>query len=63
MHKIAIALIALVVILLISAVLMLPALSGIIENYLISGVDLKGAAVLSFFVTVVIMIVFAIASD
>lgn len=61
-RKIAIVLIVLVVTLAIAAVFMLPALTEIATLYLSPGLGLKSAAVISFFVTIVIMIVFAIAS-
>lgn len=61
-RKIAIALITLMGVLFICAVLMLPAISGIVDAYFTPGLDLKGAAILSFFITVAIMVVFAIAS-
>lgn len=61
-RKIAIALISLVVVLGIAILLMLPMLSEIVAVHLSPGLGLKDAAVISFFVTVVIMIVFAISS-
>ena len=61
-RKIAIALISLVLILLVAAVLMLPALTEITTTHLSPGLGLKDSAVISFFVTIVIMIVFAVAS-
>ena len=61
-RKIAVALISLIVILLAGAVLMLPALSDIVAIHLSPGLGLKDAAVLSFFITVAIMIVFAVVS-
>ena len=59
-RKIAIALIALILVLAIVAVLMLPALTEIATTHLSPGLGLKDAAVISFFVTLVVMIVFAI---
>jgi hypothetical protein len=59
-RKIAIVLVSLVLILGGALLLMLPALSDIISVHLAPGMGLKDAAIVSFFVTVVIMIVFAI---
>ena len=59
-RKIAIVLVSLVLILGGALLLMLPALSDIVSVHLAPGMGLKDAAVVSFFVTVVIMIVFAI---
>ncbi|MCW9015244.1 MAG: hypothetical protein OQL06_15865 [Gammaproteobacteria bacterium] len=61
-RKIAIALIALVLVLGVAILLMLPMLSEIVTVHLSPGLGLKDSAVISFFVTVVIMIVFAITS-
>lgn len=61
-RKIALALISLVVILLVAAALMLPALTEIITIHFEPGLGLKSAAVIAFFVTVILLIVFAIAS-
>lgn len=61
-RKIAIALISFIVILLIGAVFLLPVLSDIVAIHLSPGLGLKDAAVLSFFITVGIMVVFAIVS-
>jgi hypothetical protein len=59
---IAIALVALVLVLGVAILLMLPMLSEIVAVHLSPGLGLKESAVISFFVTVVIMIVFAIFS-
>lgn len=59
-RKIAIVLVSLVLILGGALLTMFPALSDIVSVYLAPGMGLKDAAVVSFFVTVVIMIVFAI---
>ena len=59
-RKIAIVLVSLVLILGGALLFMLPALSDIVSVHLAPGMGLKDAAVVSFFVTVVIMIVFAI---
>lgn len=61
-RKIAIALISLVLVLAVAIVLMLPALGEIAAVHLDPGLGLKDSAVISFFVTIVIMIVFAISS-
>ncbi len=61
-RKIAIVLISLVILLVIAMLLMLPVLSDIVSIHLSPGLGLKDSAVISFFVTVVIMIVFAISS-
>lgn len=61
-RKIAIALISLVVILVVAAALMLPALTEIITINFEPGLGLKSAAVIAFFVTVILLIVFAVAS-
>lgn len=61
-RKIAIALVSLVLVLGVAILLMLPMLSEIVSVYLSPGLGLKESAVISFFVTVVIMIVFAIFS-
>ena len=61
-RKIAIALVALVLILAVAVLLMLPALGEIAAVHLSPGLGLKDSAVIAFFVTLVIMIVFAVAS-
>ena len=61
-RKIAIALISMVVILGVAIFLMLPMLSEIVTVHLSPGLGLKDSAIISFFVTVVIMIVFAVSS-
>ena len=61
-RKIAIALISLVLVLVAAAVLMLPVLTEIATVHLSPGLGLKDSAVISFFITIVIMIVFAVAS-
>ena len=61
-QKIAIILIVLVIVLGIAILLMLPVLSNIITVHLSPGMGLKDSAIISFFVTTVIMIVFAISS-
>jgi hypothetical protein len=61
-RKIAIALIALVLILGVSIVLLLPALADIATTYLAPGLGLKESAIISFFITAVLMIIFAVAS-
>jgi hypothetical protein len=61
-RKIAIALIALVLILGVSMALLLPALADIATTYLAPGLGLKDSAVIAFFITAVLMIIFAVAS-
>lgn len=61
-RKIAIVLISLVTMLGIAILLMLPMLSEIVTTHLSPGIGLKESAVISFFITVIIMIVFAMAS-
>ena len=61
-RKIAIVLISLVIMLGIAILLMLPMLSEIVTTHLSPGIGLKESAVISFFITVIIMIVFAVAS-
>jgi hypothetical protein len=61
-RKIAIALIALVLILGVSMALLLPALADIAATYLAPGLGFKDSAVIAFFITAVLMIIFAVAS-
>ena len=61
-RKIAIALISLVIVLGVAILLMLPTLTEIVSVHLSPGLGLKDSAVISFFVTIVIMIVFAVVS-
>ncbi len=61
-RTIAVALVALVLLLGVAALLMLPMLSEITTTHLAPGLGLKDSAVISFFVTVVVMIVFAVAA-
>ena len=61
-RKIAIVLIALVVVLVAVALWMIPVATEIVDIHLSSGLGLKDSAVISFFVTLVVMIVFAVAS-
>jgi len=61
-RKIAIALISLVIVLGVAILLMLPTLTEIVTVHLSPGLGLKDSAVISFFVTIVIMIVFAVSS-
>jgi len=61
-RRIAIALIALVVIVGVAMLLMLPALSEIAAVHFSPGLGLKESAVISFFVTAILLIVFAVAS-
>ena len=61
-RKLAIALILLLMVLGIAVLLMLPLLSDIVNVHLSPGLGLKDAAIISFFVTAVMMIIFAITS-
>jgi hypothetical protein len=61
-RKIAIVLVSLVLVLAAAALLMLPVLAGFVETHLAPGLGLRDAAVIAFFVTVIIMIVFAVAA-
>lgn len=61
-RKIAIVLISLVVLLGVASMLLLPSLSEFATLHLEPGLGLKDAAVISFFVTVALLLVFAIAS-
>lgn len=61
-RKTAVALMVLVAALVIVAVFMLPMLMEMAALHLSPGLSLKSAALISFFITVVIMIVFAVAS-
>ena len=61
-RKIAIALITLIVVLGIAIFLMLPIVSELVSVHLSPGLGLKDSAVISFFVTLVIMIIFAVSS-
>lgn len=61
-RKVAVLLIALVVILLLAAGLLFPAVTEIAAVHLSPGLGLKDSAVIAFFVTIVVMIVFAIAA-
>lgn len=49
-------------VLVVATILMLPALNEIASAHLSPGLGLKDSAVISFFITIVIMIVFAVAS-
>lgn len=61
-RKIAIVLISLVVLLGVAAMLLLPSLAEFATLHLEPGMGLKTAAIVSFFVTVVLFLVFAVAS-
>ncbi len=61
-RKILIALVALVLIAAVGTILLFPAFSEIISTHLSPGLGLRDAAVISFFITLVIMVIFAIAS-
>ena len=61
-RKIAIALISLIVLLVIAAALMLPLLAELASTHLAPGLGMRDAAVISFFLTIVVMVVFTITS-
>ncbi len=61
-RKIAIVLVSLVVLVGVAALLLLPALSEFAATHLEPGLGLKTAAIISFFVTVVLFLVFAVAA-
>ncbi|MGB4246890.1 MAG: hypothetical protein WBJ75_04135 [Pseudohongiellaceae bacterium] len=61
-RKILIALISLVLVAAIGALLLLPALGEIISVHMSPGLGMRDAAVISFFITIAILIVFAISS-
>lgn len=61
-RKIAIALIVLALVLSVAIFFMLPVLSEMAAIHFSPGLGLKGSATISFFVTIVVMIVFAISS-
>lgn len=61
-RKIAIVLISLVVVLGVAVMLMLPSMAEFAQLHLQPGLGLKSAAIVSFFVTVVLFLVFALAS-
>jgi hypothetical protein len=61
-RKIAIALTFLVAVLAIVAIIMLPALTEIIALHVTPGLGLKDAAVISFFITIAILVIFAVAA-
>ncbi|MEQ8409873.1 MAG: hypothetical protein RKH07_16510 [Gammaproteobacteria bacterium] len=61
-RKILIALVSLILIAAIGAILLFPAFSEIVSAHLAPGLGLRDSAVLSFFITLVIMVIFAVAS-
>lgn len=61
-RRIAAVLIALVIVLCAGALLLLPGLSEIVTEHFSPGIDLRTAAIIAFFVSAVLMIVFAVAS-
>ncbi|MBF0255114.1 MAG: hypothetical protein HQL47_01355 [Gammaproteobacteria bacterium] len=61
-RKIAIILIGLIAVLVVAALLMLPALTELTAQHLSPGLGLKDAAIISFFITLAMMLVFALAS-
>ena len=61
-RTLAIVLVVLVAVLVAAALMLLPALNNIATTYMAPGLGLKDAAVIAFFVTVVMMIVFAVAA-
>ncbi|MES9941564.1 MAG: hypothetical protein ABW104_08955 [Candidatus Thiodiazotropha sp. 6PLUC2] len=61
-RKIAIALVSLIVILAVALLLLMPALSEIAAVHLTPGLGIKDSAVISFFITVILLILFAVFS-
>lgn len=61
-RKIIFAIAALLVVLGVALLFMLPLLSDVIATHFTPGLNLKDAAVVSFFVTIIVLIIFAIAS-
>ncbi len=61
-RKIAIALISLVLVAVIGGLLLLPALGEIVSVHMSPGLGMRDAAVISFFITIALLIVFAISS-
>lgn len=61
-RRIAIALIVLVVLLVVAAALILPLAAELAATHLAPGLGMRDAAVISFFLTLLIMVVFAITS-
>lgn len=61
-RKIALALISLVIVLSVAVFFMLPSLIEIVAINFSPGLGLKSAAIISFFVTVILLIIFALAS-
>ncbi len=61
-RKLAIVLISLVLILAIAVVFLLPSLVDVFATYLSPGLGLKDAAIIAFFVTLITLIVFAVAA-
>lgn len=59
-RRIAIVLVSLVAALGVAVVLMLPMLGGIVDAHLAPGLGLKNAAVIAFFVTIVVLAGFAL---
>lgn len=61
-RKILIALISLVLVAAIGALLLLPALGEIVSVHMSPGLGMRDAAVISFFISIALLIVFAISS-
>lgn len=61
-RTVAIALIGLVVMVLFGALFALPMLAEFNQAYLADGVGVKGAAILAFIATVIVLVVFAVAA-
>ena len=61
-RRIALALLSLLLVVAIAAAFMLPGVADIAATHLAPGLGLKDAAVIAFVVTMIIMVVFAIAS-
>jgi hypothetical protein len=61
-RKIAILLVSLAALLLVAGLLLLPSLANLVSVHFTPGLGLKEAAVIAFFIAVVVMIVFAVVS-
>ena len=61
-RAIALALVGLLLLLSVTTVWLLPEIIGIVSTHLAPGLGLRDSAVISFFITVVLMIVFAVVS-
>ena len=61
-RKLAIALISLVLVLVLAVVFLIPSLLDVFATYLSPGLGLKNAAVIAFIVTLITLVVFAVAA-